>query len=217
MKYVTEKPIDFTNEQWKHSTPREQARLRDQEQKAKKRRPRRRKSKVRRTLETLFQIFVVVLVAYVLVYTLGQKRTVADSSMDITLSQGDTVLMNVMAYQIGKPKRGDIISFQPGGSSASRSSVKRVIGVPGDEIQIKDGQVYLDDQVYLEDGEYPAITSPGIAKNPIILNEGEYFVLGDNRNNSEDSRNTEIGIVKSNMIEGRVWFVIAPSDHRGWV
>lgn len=219
MKYVTDKPIDFTNDDWKQYTPRERARIEEQEKqkRGKRRRRVRRKSLPRRIFETLFQILVVVLVAYVLVFTLGQQRTVVGQSMDTTLSGGDVVLINVMSYQIGSPKRGSIISYKPNGSSNARSDIKRVVGVPGDTIQIKDGQVYIDDQVYLEDGNYPAITSPGIAKDPITLKEGEYFVLGDNRNNSEDSRNTEIGIVTSDMIEGKVWFVLSPAKHRGFI
>ena len=69
----------------------------------------------------------------------------------------------------------------------------------------------------LEGKDYPAITNPGMAEQPVRLKEGEYFVLGDNRNNSEDSRNAEIGIVSSEMIEGKVWFVLAPAEHRGFL
>jgi len=216
MKYVSDKPIDFTNDDWKQYTPRERARIEEQERQQKKH-PRRyrRKSLPRKIFETLFQIVVVVLTAYVLVYTFGQQRTVVGQSMDTTLSGGDTVLINIMSYQFGSPGRGDIISFKPNGSVNARADIKRVIGVPGDKVQIKDGQIYIDDQVYLEDGNSPTITSPGSAKSPVSLDEGEYFVLGDNRNNSEDSRNPEIGIVTSAMIEGKVWFVLNPREHRG--
>lgn len=218
MKYVSDKPIDFTNDDWKQYTPRERARIEEQQRQQNRHRTLyRKKSLPRRIFETLFQALVVVLIAYVLVYTFGQQRTIVGQSMDTTLSGGDTVLINIVSYQIGNPRRGDIISYKPNGSVNARSDIKRVIGVPGDTIQIKDGQIYIDDQVYLEDGNYPAITSPGSAKEPVSLNEGEYFVLGDNRNNSEDSRNPEIGIVTSSMIEGKVWFVLKPRQHRGFI
>ena len=219
MKYVSDKPIDFTNDDWKQYTPRERARLEQQEKQKKKKHVHvvRRKSLPRRILETLFQIVVVVLVAYVLGYSFGQQRIVVGQSMDTTLSGGDVVLIDVMSTQIGSPKRRSIISYKPNGSANARSDIKRIIGMPGDTIQIRDGQVYIDDQVYLEDGNYPAITRAGIAKDPISLGDGEYVVLGDNRNNSEDSRNTEIGIVTSDMIEGKVWFVLSPANHRGFI
>ena len=187
MKYINDKPIDFTNDDWKQYTPRERARLEQQEQKKRKQKVRKKRPLPVRIFTALFQALVVVLIAYVLVYTVGQQRTIVGQSMDTTLSGGDVVLINVMSYQVGSPKRGDLVSYRPNGSSNARADIKRVIGVPGDKIQIKDGQVYIDDQVYLEDGNYPAITNPGIAKEPIELDEGEYFLLGDNRNNSEDS------------------------------
>ena len=217
MKYINDKPIDFTNDDWKQYTPRERARLEQQEQKQRKQKVRKKRSLPVRIFTALFQALVVVLIAYVLVYTVGQQRTIVGQSMDTTLAGGAVVLINVMSYQVGSPKRGDLVSYRPNGSSNARADIKRVIGLPGDKIQIKDGQVYIDDQVYLEDGNYPAITNPGIAKDPIELDEGEYFLLGDNRNNSEDSRNTEIGLVSSSMIEGKVWFVLSPASHRRFI
>lgn len=214
MKYVSDKPIDFTNDEWKQYTPRERQRIEEQEREKRPKRHPRKKSLARRIFDLLFEMVVVVLAAYVLVYAFGQQRIVVGPSMDTTLSGGDTVLINIISYQIGDPKRGDIISYRPNGSSNARADVKRVIGVPGDTIQIKDGQIYIDDQVYLEDADYPAITNPGTAKDPVKLDDGEYFVLGDNRNNSEDSRDPEIGLVKTDMIEGRVWFILKPSKHR---
>lgn len=218
MKYVNEHPIDFTNDDWKQYTPRERARLEQQRQEEEKYRRRhggrKQKSLARRIFETLFQAAAVILIAYVCVYTLGQQRTNIGQSMDTTLSGGDTVLINVLAYAIGNPKRGDLISFRPNGSSSAHASIRRVVGLPGETIQIRDGQIYIDGQVYLEDANYPAITSPGIAQDPVKLSEGEYFVLGDNRNNSEDSRDAAIGIVTTDMIEGKAWFVLSPAENR---
>ncbi len=164
-----------------------------------------------------FQIVVVIMFAYVIVYFFGQMRTNVGQSMDVTLSGGDTLLLDTFSYQFGSPRRGDIISFKPNGSSSTYSSIKRVIGLPGETIQIKDGMIYIDGSVYLEQKSYPAITDAGLAADEIKLGEKEYFVLGDNRNNSEDSRFADVGIVKSDYIEGKVWFVLSPAEHRGFL
>ena len=179
--------------------------------------PQKKKSVIRNILLWTFEILVVILFAYVIVYFFGQSRTNVGQSMDVTLSGGDTVLLNVMAYQLGSPKRGDVISFKPNGSTTGHSSIKRIIGLPGETIQIKDGMIYIDGSVYLEKKNYPAITNPGIAADEIQLGEKEYFVLGDNRNNSEDSRFGDVGLVNSDYIEGKVWFVLSSQGHRGFL
>lgn len=175
------------------------------------------KSIIRNIFLWTFEILVVILFAYVMVYFFGQSRTNIGQSMDVTLSGGDTVLLNVLAYQLGSPKRGDVISFKPNGSTTAHSSIKRIIGLPGETIQIKDGMIYIDGVVYLEKKSYPVITNPGIAGEELTLGEKEYFVLGDNRNNSEDSRFVDVGPVSSEHIEGKVWFVLSPSEHRGFL
>ncbi len=175
------------------------------------------KSLLRRILSWVFQLVIVVMIAYVLVYFFGQTRTNVGQSMDTTLSGGDVVLINVLGYQIGSPARGDIISFKPNGNGSSHSSIKRVIGLPGETIQISDGMIQIDGQTYLEQRSFPSITDPGIASEPIKLSDTQYFVLGDNRNNSEDSRFAEIGLVSSDMIEGKVWFVLSPREHFGFL
>ncbi len=179
--------------------------------------PQKKKSLVRNILLWTFEILVVILFAYVVVYFFGQSRKNIGQSMDVTLSGGDTVLLNVMAYQLGAPKRGDVISFKPNGSMTGHSSIKRIIGLPGETIQIKDGMIYIDGSVYLEKKNYPVMTNPGIAADEIKLGEKEYFVLGDNRNNSEDSRFADVGPVRSEYIEGKVWFVFSSQGHGGFL
>lgn len=175
------------------------------------------RSILRNILLWTFEILVSILFAYVIVYFFGQSRTNIGQSMDVTLSGGDNVLLNVLSYQLGSPKRGDIISFKPNGNTSGRSSIKRVIALPGETVQIIDGMIYIDGAVYLEKKSYPVITNPGIASDKITLGDKEYFVLGDNRNNSEDSRFAEVGLVRSDYIEGKVWFVLSPSEHRGFL
>lgn len=164
-----------------------------------------------------FQIVVVIMFAYVLVYFFGQTRTNIGQSMETTLSGGDTVLLNDLAYRLGSPSRGDVVAFRPGGSASSHSYIKRVVGLPGETIQIKDGMIYVNDNVYLEQRDFPSIEDGGLASEPITLGESEYFVLGDNRNNSEDSRYADIGCIEEDDIEGKVWFVISPREHMGFV
>jgi signal peptidase I len=179
--------------------------------------PKKKRSVIRNILLWTFEILVVILFAYVIVYFFGQSRTNIGQSMDVTLSGGDTVLLNVLSYQLGSPKRGDVIAFKPNGSTTAHSSIKRIIGLPGETVQIKDGMIYIDGAVYLEQKDYPVITNPGMASEEITLGDKEYFVLGDNRNNSDDSRFADVGLVESDYIEGKVWFILSPSQHRGFL
>lgn len=175
------------------------------------------KEKVGSTLLWVFQIVVTVMFAFVVVFFFGQARTNVGESMELTLADGDRVLLNTLAYRAGNPERGDIIAFKPNGSTTSHTHIKRVIALPGETVQIKDGMIYINDKVYLEKSDYPSMTNAGLASDPITLGVKEYFVLGDNRNNSEDSRYADIGLVDADYIEGKVWLRIFPTDVFGLV
>lgn len=175
------------------------------------------REKLTSVLLWIFEILVTVLFAFVLVFFFGQSRTNVGQSMELTLTDGDRVLINTLSYRVGSPSRNDIIAFKPNGSETSHTHIKRVIGLPGETIQIKDGMIYINDKVYLEKTDYPAMTNGGLADEPITLGVKEYFVLGDNRNNSEDSRYADIGLVNFDYIEGKVWFRISPSDSMGLI
>ena len=175
------------------------------------------REKISSVLLWIFEIAVVILFAFVLVYFFGQVRTNIGSSMELTLADGDRVLLDRLSYSVGSPKRNDIIAFKPNGSSTSHTHIKRVIGLPGETIQIMDGIIYINGKVYLEKADYPLMTNGGLASEPITLDVKEYFVLGDNRNDSEDSRYADIGLVNLDYIEGKVWLRIAPTDSFGRV
>lgn len=150
-----------------------------------------------------FQIIITIVIAFVFVYFVGQKTTAVGQSMEPTVEAGKKVWINKFSYLLSTPKRGDVIVFKPNGNKNTYSSIKRVIGVSGDTVQIKDGKVYLNGKKSEE--EFDTMLDAGIAKDEITLDVEEYFVLGDNRNNSEDSRYSDVGLVKLSDIEGKAW------------
>lgn len=165
----------------------------------------------------IFDITVVLIIAFVLVHFIGEKTSIIGESMSPTLENNDVVIINKFVYELGSPDRNDIIVFKPNGNEKLHYYIKRVIGLPGETIQIIDGKIYIDGEILEENIGTDNISNPGLASNPITLGSDEYFVLGDNRNNSEDSRFAEIGNVNINDIAGKAWFRIAPSDKIGFI
>ena len=108
-------------------------------------------------------------------------------------------------------KRGDVIAFTTGGDS-SQVLVRRVIGLPKETVLIRDGQIYINGEIYLEKRDLPPIADPGLAENEIKLGGTEYFVLGDSRNNSEDSRHVDVGNVTREQILGTLWLKLDPME-----
>jgi len=163
------------------------------------------------------QIAAVIFIAYVSVSCFGVRSNVVGQAMAETLNNGDQVLINKFVYLISSPKSGDVIVFLPNGNEKSHYYVRRVIGVPGDKIQIKDGAVYVNGQLYNEKTEVASIEEAGIASEEIKLGDKEYFVLGDNRNNSEDSRYANIGNIKEEHIVGKAWFCFDSESGMGFI
>ena len=164
------------------------------------------------------QIAAVVFMAYVCVSCFGVRTNVVGQAMAETLNNGDQVLINKFGYLVSSPKSGDVIVFLPNGNEKSHYYVRRVIGVPGDTVQIKDGAVYVNGTLYDEKIEgLAAIEEAGIASEEIKLDNNEYFVLGDNRNNSEDSRYANIGNIKDEHIVGKAWFLLESEKGMGFI
>lgn len=155
-------------------------------------------------------LLIVILFAYALTLFTCDRTTIVGNSMQPAIENGDTVLINRLAYSFGKPKRYSVIAFQPAGIKSSKVYVKRVIGLPGETVQIQDGKVYINGSELTDDVSQDNILTSGLASNEITLGENEYFVLGDSRNNSEDSRFANIGLVKEDDIIGSVWFIMSP-------
>ena len=152
---------------------------------------------------------IVVFLAFVIVFSVGMRTSVVGNSMEPGLYNGQEILMNRVIYRLSSPKRGDVVVFLPNGNQNSHYYVKRVVGLPGETIQIQDGSVYVDGIPLEEDEAFDKMIDAGIAANELTLATDEFFVLGDNRNSSEDSRSGNIGAVKKDNIVGKAWFRMA--------
>lgn len=159
--------------------------------------------------EVLVGSVVAVFLAFVIIFSVGMRTSVIGDSMEPTLYNAQEILISRFAYKLSSPKRGDVIVFLPNGNQNTHLYVKRVIGLPGEKVQILNGSVYIDGSLLEEDEQYVRMSDSGIAVNEITLANDEYFVLGDNRNSSEDSRSGNIGPVKKNTIIGKAWFHMA--------
>lgn len=165
----------------------------------------------------VLEIAITIAIAVVFSYFFGVRSSVIGPSMSPQLDDGDEVLIDRFSYKFISPKPGDMIAFLPNGNTNTHYYIKRVIGVPGDTVQIIDGAVYVNEEEYAEKTEVSRMEDAGIAAEPVMLGEDQYFVLGDNRNNSEDSRFANIGSVKEEYMIGKAWFVISPRDKFGFI
>jgi len=173
-------------------------------------------NRVRGIVCWITDIIVVVAMACYTVYAFGNLVVVSGNSMSPLLNSEDIVLMNQLKLDLGKPERFDVVVFE---REDQKRNIKRIIGLPGETVQIQDGQVLINGQVLEEkgitmevDGEMvkaqKKIALAGLAENPVVLGADEYFLLGDNRDSSEDSRFANVGNVKESQIIGKVWFRI---------
>ncbi len=173
---------------------------------------------VKEIFSWFFWILVSVFLAVVLMIVFGLRTNIIGNSMEPNLYSGQHILINRLVYSVSSPKKGDVVAFLPNGNEKSHYYVKRVIGVPGDTVQIINGRVYINNVQLEENNSYDKIADPGIAINPIYLNDDEFFVLGDNRNFSEDSRSGNIGVVYKQYMIGKVWFKVSDQlDKIGFV
>lgn len=168
-------------------------------------------------LKWALQILIVCIFAFVFVWYFGQRTSNIGDSMNPVLKNGDVVLVNGIVYDASSPKRGDIIVFKPNGNENLHSYIKRIVGLPGETVQIKDGAVYINGKKLKEDYETTSLEETGLAAEEITLGGNEFFVLGDNRESSEDSRMADIGNVKRSEIEGKAWFIMTPGKRFGLI
>lgn len=172
---------------------------------------------IRELIKWTVEIVLTCLVAVFLVLAFGCRVSNAGDSMSHALENGDIVLVNRFLYNIKDPSRGDVIAFRPNGNENVHYSIKRIVGLPGETVQIVDGNVYIDGEEMKDHIYVSEISYAGIAEEPVELGEEEYFVIGDNAGASDDSRTASIGNVSLDDIYGKVWFAADFGDNFGFV
>jgi len=167
---------------------------------------------VKAFLREMFWALILGVVMFFLIQSTIQSSVVIGTSMEPNIHNGQRLLINKIAYSFHEPERGDVIVFDPpSGSELEDDYIKRVIGLPGETVEIKNGIVYIHQRegtvLILDESDY--IADP--ARSPYMgttIPDGSYFVLGDNRNNSYDSRGG--WTVLSESVVGKAWLSIWP-------
>ena len=172
------------------------------------------KSPLREALGMVVYMGIVLGVTFLIITYVGQRTHVSGDSMKNTLNDGDHLIVDKITYRMREPVRYDIIVF-PFRYKENTFYIKRIIGLPGETVQIAGGEIYIDGEILKESYGREVIKDPGIAESPIELGEDEYFVLGDNRNESSDSRDPSVGKIRREEIVGRAWLRIWPLNKFG--
>lgn len=172
---------------------------------------------LKEVLSTSLYLLVVLVLTFLVVTYVGQRTKVVGSSMEPMLSDGDNLIVDKISYRFEDPKRFDIIVF-PFRYAEKTYYIKRIIGLPGETVYIdENGLIYIDGEVLKESYGKEVIADPGRAYEPITLGEDEYFVMGDNRNNSSDSRDPVVGNIHRDEFIGKAWMRIWPLDKMGMI
>ena len=160
----------------------------------------------------LVYIAIIVGLTWLIITFVGQRTSVSGHSMETTLQDGDQLIVDKISYRFRDPKRYDIIVF-PYQYEENVYYIKRIIGLPGETVYIdEEGTIYIDGEVLNGNFGKEVIQDPGRAYEPVKLGTDEYFVLGDNRNNSSDSRDPVVGNIHRDELIGKAWMRIYPFD-----
>ena len=175
------------------------------------------KKVLKEILSTSLYLLFVLCAVYLVIHFVGQRTQVQGSSMEPKLSSEDNLIVDKISYRFHEPERFDIVVF-PFRYEENTFYIKRVIGLPGETIQIDEmGNILVDGDVLEESYGKEVIQNPGRAYEEIVLADEEYFLMGDNRNNSTDSRDPSVGNVRRDEIIGRAWLRIWPLNKFGFI
>lgn len=168
----------------------------------------------RELLGWVMYIGVVVILTFLFITFIAQRTEVSGESMAPTLHSGDNLIVEKVTYYFTDPERYDVIVF-PYQYDEGVYYIKRIIGLPGETVLIEDGEIYINGDLLEESFGAEPMESAGIASEEITLGDNEYFVLGDNRNNSSDSREPSVGLIDGDDILGKAILRIWPLTEIG--
>ena len=175
------------------------------------------RSIVKEIISMVIYIAAVFGICFLIITFVGQSTRVSGSSMEPMLHDGDNLIVDKISYRFHEPQRFDIIIF-PYQYEEDTFYIKRIIGMPGETVWINNsGEIYINGVLMKEHYGLETIAYPGLASTPITLGKDEYFVLGDNRNNSTDSRFDVVGPISRDEIVGRAWMRIFPFNQIGMI
>ncbi|MCF0131412.1 MAG: signal peptidase I [Pseudobutyrivibrio sp.] len=163
------------------------------------------KARIGKVLLFLAETALTIWAAYLVVDAFGKQIEISNASMEPTYNSRQMVLVNTTAYSFFEPEPGDVIVFKPKANVNANYSIKRIIAGPGDTVLIKKGRLYVNGVRFTGSAGREYINDAGMASSEITIGNGEYFVIGDNPNYSEDSRYDTIGNVTIGDIYGKVW------------
>lgn len=167
---------------------------------------------LQRSCEVVFCIGIAFVLSAGYNHFIGTHTVVEGTSMETTLHDEDNLAINKIGYRFHNPERYDIVVFP---YDDETYYIKRIIGLPNETVQIINGRICINGKIIKEDYGLELIDNPGNAVEPIKLGADEYFVLGDNRNQSKDSRSSEVGLIKRDKIIGKAVFRFYPFDTFG--
>jgi len=174
-------------------------------------------SVLKEILSTSLYLLVVSALTFLVVTYVGQRTKVSGSSMEPMLNDGDNLIVDKLSYRFTEPERFDIIVF-PFRYAEKTYYIKRIIGLPGETVYIdEEGNIFINDILLNESYGMEVIADPGRAYETVTLGENEYFVMGDNRNNSSDSRDPVVGNIHRDEFIGKAWMRIWPLNKMGMI
>lgn len=165
-------------------------------------------------------IITIAALAFFLALYLGDRVSVIGNSMSPVVNSNQVVLVDKLTYTLREPERFDVIVYKD--EESGSIYLKRIIGMPGEWVQITDSTIYItkvDGEVIILDDKYCTVDKyeSGQALEPVKIRDNEYFVMGDNRNLSEDSRFSYVGNVKRDCVLGRAWLIASPFSNIGFI